>query len=64
MFESIKAVAMDVDGVLTDGTFWWGATGEELLARFSFADVTGIPSARRAGIALGLGFWCIRAAPV
>jgi len=22
---SIRAIALDVDGVLTDGTFWWGA---------------------------------------
>lgn len=53
MFESIKAVAMDVDGVLTDGTFWWGTGGEEL-KRFCFADVTGIPLAQQAGIALAL----------
>ena len=53
MFESIKAVAMDVDGVLTDGTFWWGAMGEEF-KRFCFADVTGMPFARRAGIRLAL----------
>jgi len=25
----IKAVALDVDGVLTDGTFIWGPNGEE-----------------------------------
>jgi 3-deoxy-D-manno-octulosonate 8-phosphate phosphatase (KDO 8-P phosphatase) len=53
MFESIKAIAMDVDGVLTDGTFWWGADGEEL-KRFCFADVTGIPIAQEAGIRLAL----------
>ncbi len=44
---------MDVDGVLTDGTFWWGAGGEEL-KRFCFADVTGIPFAHAAGIRLAL----------
>lgn len=53
MFESINAVAMDVDGVLTDGTFWWSTSGEEL-KRFCFADVTGIPVAQQAGIALVL----------
>ena len=26
---SIKALALDVDRVLTDGTFWWGVNGEE-----------------------------------
>ncbi len=53
MFEKIKAIAMDVDGVLTDGTFWWGANGEEL-KRFCFADVTGIPRGRDAGIVYAL----------
>jgi 3-deoxy-D-manno-octulosonate 8-phosphate phosphatase (KDO 8-P phosphatase) len=49
----IKAVALDVDGVLTDGTFWWGADGEEL-KRFSFADVMGISLGRRAGLIFAL----------
>ncbi len=49
----IKAIALDVDGVLTDGGMWWGANGEEL-KRFSFADIMGISLARRAGIILTL----------
>jgi 3-deoxy-D-manno-octulosonate 8-phosphate phosphatase (KDO 8-P phosphatase) len=49
----IKAVAMDVDGVLTDGTFWWGTNGEEF-KRFNFADTTGIAQAMRAGIKIVL----------
>jgi len=53
MFENIKAVAMDVDGVLTDGTVWWGTSGEEF-KRFCYADVTGIGRARAANIALAL----------
>jgi len=53
MFERIRAVAMDVDGVLTDGTFWWGTNNEEF-KRFCFADVTGIPLAQQAGIKLAL----------
>jgi 3-deoxy-D-manno-octulosonate 8-phosphate phosphatase (KDO 8-P phosphatase) len=53
MFEKIKAVAMDVDGVLTDGTVWWGTNDEEF-KRFSYADVTGIPRARQADIKLAL----------
>jgi 3-deoxy-D-manno-octulosonate 8-phosphate phosphatase (KDO 8-P phosphatase) len=53
MFKQIKAVALDVDGVLTDGAFWWGANGEEL-KRFCFADATGISLAREAGIKLAL----------
>jgi 3-deoxy-D-manno-octulosonate 8-phosphate phosphatase (KDO 8-P phosphatase) len=50
---SIKALVMDVDGVLTDGTFLWSASGEES-KRFSFEDVMGLSRARRAGLALGL----------
>jgi len=53
MFEKIKAIATDVDGVLTDGMFWWGTNGEEF-KRFSFADVTGIALARKAGLELAL----------
>ena len=53
MFESIKAVAMDFDGVLTDGGLWWGINGEEM-KRLCFADVTGIPLARQAGLKLAL----------
>lgn len=49
----IKAVAMDVDGVLTDGTFLWGSNGEEL-KRFSFRDVMGISLARKSGLLLAL----------
>ncbi len=49
----IKAVALDVDGVLTDGTFWWGANGEEL-KRFSFSDVMGISLGRKAGLVFAL----------
>ncbi|MHB1700162.1 MAG: KdsC family phosphatase [Acidobacteriaceae bacterium] len=51
--KSIKAIAMDVDGVLTDGGLWWGADGEEF-KRFSFSDVMGISLARRAGFVMTL----------
>jgi 3-deoxy-D-manno-octulosonate 8-phosphate phosphatase (KDO 8-P phosphatase) len=44
---------MDVDGVLTDGTFIWSSSGEES-KRFSFEDVMGLSRARKAGLALGL----------
>lgn len=50
---SIDALVMDVDGVLTDGTFLWSTTGEES-KRFSFEDVMGLSLARQAGIILGL----------
>ena len=52
-FGRISGVAIDVDGVLTDGTFLWGVNGEEF-KRFSFADVTGIALARAAGVAVAL----------
>jgi 3-deoxy-D-manno-octulosonate 8-phosphate phosphatase (KDO 8-P phosphatase) len=42
-----------VDGVLTDGGFWWGPNGEEW-KRFSFADVMGISLGRKAGLAFAL----------
>ena len=45
----IKAVALDIDGVLTDGTFIWGTNGEEY-KQFSFSDVMGISLATKAGI--------------
>lgn len=44
---------MDVDGVLTDGSFWWGPNGEEW-KRFHFADIMGLSRARRAGLKLAL----------
>jgi len=51
--EKIQAIALDVDGVLTDGGFWWGPNGEEW-KRFSFADVMGISLARKAGLIVAL----------
>jgi 3-deoxy-D-manno-octulosonate 8-phosphate phosphatase (KDO 8-P phosphatase) len=44
---------MDVDGVLTDGSLWWGPNGEEW-KRFCFADIMGVSLARRAGLTLAL----------
>jgi 3-deoxy-D-manno-octulosonate 8-phosphate phosphatase (KDO 8-P phosphatase) len=49
----IKAIALDVDGVLTDGGFWWGPDDEEW-KRFCFADVMGLSLARKAGVRLAL----------
>jgi 3-deoxy-D-manno-octulosonate 8-phosphate phosphatase (KDO 8-P phosphatase) len=49
----IKAVALDVDGVLTDGSFWWGGDGPEL-KRFSFRDVMGVSLASRQGMIFAL----------
>lgn len=53
MKTGIKAVALDVDGVLADGTFWWDAHDTEL-KRFSFRDVMGVARATRAGLIFAL----------
>lgn len=45
----IRAIALDVDGVLTDGGVWWGANGEEF-KRFCFTDIMGISLAHRNGL--------------
>lgn len=49
----IKAVAMDVDGVLTDGTVLLDDSGRES-KRIHFADVMGISMGRRAGLLFAL----------
>ena len=49
----IKAIALDVDGVLTDGGVWWGPDGAEW-KRFSFADIMGVSLARKAGLIVTL----------
>jgi 3-deoxy-D-manno-octulosonate 8-phosphate phosphatase (KDO 8-P phosphatase) len=49
----IKAIALDVDGVLTDGTFWWGPDGQEW-KRFSFRDIMGVSQGTKAGLIFAL----------
>ena len=49
----IKAIALDVDGVLTDGSFWWGPDGQEW-KRFNFRDIMGVSLAQKAGIIFAL----------
>jgi 3-deoxy-D-manno-octulosonate 8-phosphate phosphatase (KDO 8-P phosphatase) len=49
----IRGLALDVDGVLTDGTVWWGPSGEEF-KRFSFADIMGVSRAVKAGLIVAL----------
>lgn len=44
---------MDIDGVLTDGTFTWASDGSESKT-YSFEDIMGLSRARAAGIVLGL----------
>ena len=55
LMQKIRAIAFDVDGVLTDGGIWWGPNGEEW-KRFCFADVMGVSRARKAGLLAGPDF--------
>lgn len=50
---SLRAIAFDVDGVLTDGTLQWSSTGDES-KRFSYADIMGISLLGRLGIRMAL----------
>jgi 3-deoxy-D-manno-octulosonate 8-phosphate phosphatase (KDO 8-P phosphatase) len=50
---AIEAIALDVDGVLTNGKFWWGPNDEEY-KQFCFADVMGISLAKKAGLRFAL----------
>src|SRR5579862_8593712 len=49
----LKAIVLDVDGVLTDGGLWWGPNGEEW-KRFCFADIMGVSLAKKAGLNIAL----------
>jgi len=49
----LKAIALDVDGVLTDGGVWWGPNGEEW-KRFCFADIMGVSLAMKSGLIVAL----------
>jgi 3-deoxy-D-manno-octulosonate 8-phosphate phosphatase (KDO 8-P phosphatase) len=49
----IKAIALDIDGVLTDGTFVWGPNGEEY-KKFCFLDIMGISLAVKSGLIFAL----------
>ena len=49
----IKAIAMDVDGVLTDGTVWLDDGGHET-KRIAFVDIMGVSMGRRAGLRFAL----------
>jgi 3-deoxy-D-manno-octulosonate 8-phosphate phosphatase (KDO 8-P phosphatase) len=49
----MKAIVLDVDGVLTDGGVWWGPNGEEW-KRFCFADIMGVSLAMKSGLIVAL----------
>ena len=50
---TLRALAMDVDGVLTDGLLTWSPNGDEFKT-FSFADIMGISLLRRIGFKMAL----------
>lgn len=51
--ESFRLLILDVDGVLTDGTFSWNHNSEES-KKFSFRDVNGISLAKRNGFEIAI----------
>jgi 3-deoxy-D-manno-octulosonate 8-phosphate phosphatase (KDO 8-P phosphatase) len=51
--KELKAIVLDVDGVLTDGGVWWGPNGEEW-KRFCFADIMGVSLAMKSGLIVAL----------
>jgi 3-deoxy-D-manno-octulosonate 8-phosphate phosphatase (KDO 8-P phosphatase) len=50
---AILAVALDVDGVLTDGMIYWDGNGGEW-KRFSFRDIMGVSLGKKAGLRFAL----------
>ncbi len=51
--QSIKLLALDVDGVLTDGRIYYGSGGEELKA-FNIKDGLGIKLLQRTGVTVAI----------
>jgi 3-deoxy-D-manno-octulosonate 8-phosphate phosphatase (KDO 8-P phosphatase) len=49
----LKAIVLDVFGVLTDGGVWWGPNGEEW-KRFCYADIMGVSLAMKSGLVVAL----------
>ena len=49
----LKAIVLDVDGVLTDGGVWWGPNGEEW-KRFCYADIMGVSLAMKSDLIVAL----------
>jgi len=51
--KTVRAIALDVDGVLTDGGVWWGPDNQEW-KRFSYVDIMGVSLGTKAGLLFGL----------
>lgn len=52
--QSLRAIAFDVDGVLTDGTLTWSTANTDEIKTFSFTDIMGISLLRRLGVRMAL----------
>ena len=53
MSKTIRALALDVDGTLTDGSILWSTSGEET-KRFHFLDIMGLARIIRGGVPVAL----------
>jgi 3-deoxy-D-manno-octulosonate 8-phosphate phosphatase (KDO 8-P phosphatase) len=53
LLTALRAIAFDVDGVLTDGALTWSPSGDES-KNFSFTDIMGVSLLRRIGIKIAL----------
>lgn len=51
---TLRAIVLDVDGVLTDGSLTWSSITVEEIKTFSFTDIMGISLLRRLNIKLAL----------
>ena len=54
LLNTLRAVAFDVDGVLTDGTLTWSTASNDEIKTFSFTDIMGVSLLRRLGIKMAL----------
>lgn len=52
--QTLRAIAFDVDGVLTDGTLTWSTANTDEVKTFSFTDIMGVSLLRRLGIRMAL----------
>lgn len=50
----IRLLALDCDGVLTDGHVWFSEQGNQVFKRYSFQDIMGLNLAQRAGVRIAL----------
>lgn len=51
---TIRLIALDCDGVLTDGHVWFFENAPQVLKRYSFKDIMGLNLAQRAGFRIAI----------